>query len=545
MLLLQRQAYNKSLRLVHDSLQPTLALNRYARKYQQSVRHFQSIATKNDLLDQIATTNIVYHGDYHTLKQSQRSVLRVLREIVYRREIVLCLEMFMAHHQNHIDAWMNGKISEHQFLKRIEYSRTWGFPWENYKPILEFCKEHMIQVAGINSPQEPASRNPLSVRDDNAAKVISLLVIRNPGNLIYVVDGDYHVAPVHLPRAVDRLLNQLDVSVRKTILYQNVETLYWQLAAQHKEETDILRISDDSFCIINATPLNKLQSFLNWLEYTDDAYYPSHGVWSDATDTPVVNSVPDLVITMCSLLKIELPSDALERLTIYYASDLNFMDLLREHPHPASFMVRIRAKIANNEGFLLSLENTTPATHIIYLPNSSINMAAEEASHFVNEILRGPLAVRLSNFDLFYRSVVTECLGFFGSKLINEKRKVQAPSALRSFIRGCKGKKISHDEHKRLYIARCILGHYSLGGRTAGPDTYKKKFHTIYHPGKPVFWIVSTQIGYILGDRLFQCVKRGKISVREARDLFFQPLGAPTEAFKSYRSLMERIHAVG
>ena len=52
--------------------------------------------------------------------------------------------------------------------------------------------------------------------------------IRNPGKLIYVVDGDLHVAPNHLPGDVEHLLKQLDEVGKIFIVFQNAENLYWK-----------------------------------------------------------------------------------------------------------------------------------------------------------------------------------------------------------------------------------------------------------------------------------------------------------------------------
>ena len=111
----------------------------------------------------------------------------------------------------------------------------------------------------------------------------------------------------------------------------------------------------------------------------------------------------------------------------------------------------------------------------------NINMAAEEAAHFVNAILRGPLNKRLSGFDQFYRNAVTECLGFLGSKFINEKRKSHSENSLRILLG-----QIKRGEHKDIepaipMVARYLLQHFYLQRKNANAQEFKDKFfRTLY-----------------------------------------------------------------
>ena len=43
-------------------------------------------------------------------------------------------------------------------------------------------------------------------RDQYSAQIIAKALIRNPGKMIYVVDGDFHITPNHLPKNVADLM---------------------------------------------------------------------------------------------------------------------------------------------------------------------------------------------------------------------------------------------------------------------------------------------------------------------------------------------------
>jgi hypothetical protein len=181
---------------------------------------------------------------------------------------------------------------------------------------------------------------------------------------------------------------------------------------------------------------------------------------------------------------------------------------------------------------------------MIYLANSSINMATEEACHFLNAVLRGPLKRPISPFDDFYRNVITECLGFFGSKFLNEKRKAQSENSLRSFLGKVKRGDVKKTDQESVQVATYILQHFYLQRKTTDPKEYVKKFHTQYKSRSAITRIFSTQLGYMLGNRLYYAVKREKFSIGRIRELFCDPFDEPMKAFECTLEISERVKKV-
>jgi len=540
LLKIQRASYRKNLKRIEETLTPDASVDRYSGEYHRYLRRYRAISSKAELLKRILTSDIVFHGDYHTLNQSQRAALRILREIVGKRDIILCLEMFHAEDQRFLDQYMQKDITRRELLKKIKYRKKWGYNWENWKPVIDLCRKNGIPIIGINS-EHPNRRNSLKLRDVFSSKIIGKLVIQHPDTLIYVVDGDYHISPNHLPYQVEKRLKEFDVAVKRTIIYQNAANLYWQLADQNREETNVLLISPDSFCIMNTTPANKLQSYINWLEYSIDAYYPVQSDWEEVPEETDSTSIPSIVKTICSVLELPYPEDAVERLEIFYGSNLDFMGIVSRSSQLAPMLPSIRQKIKNEEAFLLEYEKNRENAYLIYLPNSSLNMAAEEAAHFLNAALRGRQKGRIKPFDAFYVTVITEALGFFGSKLINEKRKVQTRNRMGQYIGSFKKKAPSKEERRKIHLCRLLLKHRYLENVSHHPADYKAKFKEIFRARTRLHREFATRLGYMLGDKLYYGVKKRKFSLREIIDLFSKSFTAPNEAFVTYCSLSARV----
>ena len=87
----------------------------------------------------IVDADIILYGDFHTLKQSQKGFVRLLQELAVfnpSRPRLIAMEAFQANHQEVLDLLQQQKITEQDFLCRIDYEKTWGFPWRNYQRIV-------------------------------------------------------------------------------------------------------------------------------------------------------------------------------------------------------------------------------------------------------------------------------------------------------------------------------------------------------------------------------------------------------------------------
>ncbi len=543
LLRIQRENYEKNQKQVKRSLGSNPFVAKYGREYHRYLKSYQSISSKADLLRRVLACDVAYHGDYHTLRHSQRAILAMLQELAGKRDIVLCLEMFHGRDQKWVDQFMAGELDEKAFLKKIGYARKWAYNWNPWRHILDFCREQKIPVLGINLEVEDPEKS-LVERDIFSAQIIGQALIRHRGALVYVVDGDYHISPNHLPREVENRLISLGVTPQRTIIYQNAENLYWKLANEHREEADVLQIGPDSFCLMNTVPATKLQSYLDWLEYAEEGYFPVRGNWAELSGENYFSQLQSIIQNLDSLFQFKFPMESLERLTVYSSRNLDFTEVIQNTPELRGHLRRIKDKIRRGEGFLLEYREGEMDSFLVYLPNSSINQAAEEATHFMNVVLRGPLEKMPQGHDYFYSNVLTEALGFFGSKMINEKRKAPTESSLRLFLGKVKQGVDTPNQAETVKISRLILQHLHLEKRSSHEMDFRKKFAEVYPDRSTLPQIFSTQLGYMLGNRLYYAVKKGLIPLRDIRSLFYERFETSGHAFAAYIRFVERLKSI-
>ncbi len=119
----------------------------------------------NEMIALLENVNVVFVGEQHTDPKAHFVELELLKKLYAKKrgKIILSLEMFERDVQSILNQYLEGKISEEEFLKN---SRPWKNYPTDYKPMIEFAKEKGIKVIASNVPRRYAAmvaRNGLAV----------------------------------------------------------------------------------------------------------------------------------------------------------------------------------------------------------------------------------------------------------------------------------------------------------------------------------------------------------------------------------------------
>lgn len=521
---LQKRLYRRNTAVIASSVtvhEPRFAA--YERRYRRAVSRYARAVAHEAMLAAIAKSDIVYVGDYHTCAQSQRSFLRVLKAAVKssRRPRVIGLELLHRRQQPLVDAYLAGRLSDEQFLEKVGLRRHWVFDlWENFRPIFDFARYHKIPIIGIDAAGRDAT---LAQRDAATGKLLAHVAAAHPKHQLFVLIGDLHLAPQHLPHETQRALRAAQSVRRDLVLYQNSEAIYWQLAREGREHrVDVVQVGERSFCRMHTPPIVCQQSYLNWLEHEEGAI--------DFADAK--HQFGALVEQIAAYLKIPLSADA-DNVTVYTCGDLSFLTVLKRR---RSFSTRelklIREHVLASESYIL------PNERIVYLANLSLNHAAEEASHYLKFLCSGPEFSR-PLVDAFYANVLHEALGFFGSKLVNHKRKCWHDADFRALLTYFRRHGVAADrtlEHATAQLVATYRRHEQRGA----PLAFKK----IFQQPPALFFAVTHALGYMLGDRMFYGVMSRALRRTQLRTLFTDRWSFDGQTFALYQELQQKLAAV-
>ncbi|MEN6445734.1 MAG: ChaN family lipoprotein [Candidatus Cloacimonas sp.] len=108
-----------------------------------------------ELAKKLQKYDIIFFGEYHdneTLHYLEKELLPLLET---KKELIISMEMFERDVQSDLDAYVEGWLSEEEFLQK---SRPWNNYLTDYRPIIEYAKAKKLSVIAANIPRPIAGK---------------------------------------------------------------------------------------------------------------------------------------------------------------------------------------------------------------------------------------------------------------------------------------------------------------------------------------------------------------------------------------------------
>ncbi len=483
------------------------AFKAYEARYRRFTQRVRRVTTLEAVSQQVQDSDLVFVGDYHTLRFAQRSFLALLEQAVSAgRRVVLAMEFVEGRHQATLDAFMRGTLGAKRFLETIGHPYSGAFDiWPHFEPIFSFARSQQLEVIGID--KRASGSKSLLTRDRYAAKLIARHAKAADRPLVMVLVGQYHVAPPHLPAEVARALGS--ERRKRLVILQNPEGAWWKLArAGTIDSVQAIELGEGVVGLFNASPVVSQRTFLDYCE-------------AEAGDAPIedgglATTVKTLVKEIGRLARVKTSTDGLEVLT---PLDLDALERLERRGNLS------RKELAHLGRHVVSGQSAfIPSANAVWLSGFSLNHAAEEAAHVVRHCAIGAAMHReRPRFDAFWARCVEEAIGFFGSKLVNPRR--TCPSLedwKRHFLHG---KKDRRSTAAFVLVLSSLADARSRDARRLIPSTLDQ-FHTVSHA-----------LGYLLGDELFEAHRAGTLKAAALEALFRDPVESGPEAYERWKRL--------
>ena len=409
---------------------------KYLREFNQAFRRYDGLLDADQLQCALHSADVVLIGDYHALPAAQRHAgsLMEQRALAGDRPVVLGVETIYARDQHILDEWWRREIDENELRQRIRFDLDWGYDWTPFYDLLVTARDHGEALYGLDCMPRDDLRK-IGARDRHAAAKIAETRLRHPDAVIFVLFGESHLAPGHLPREVHRFLPGAKIL---TVL-QNIDALYWRAAGERTDKVEAVRVNDDVLCVFNATPLEKYESYRLFLDQ-----------WSRSDDGPdFAPTIYNLIDSLARFLEIN-------RYSPHNGTQPKFLvDMLPEvYGGPSVALLRrllSRKGIAEAErdAMLACVEERgsayLPKVNAFYFREFQMLHAAEDATRFLHQACQG-LPQRLNGnsdersavrendprnnaIDNFYALLIEHAVAYFGSRVLYPSRPVPEDSS--------------------------------------------------------------------------------------------------------------------
>ena len=394
-----RELYEKAVAKVSSLLGPEAKdLSRYRLRFEKTFdkKGWQS-SHRNELLEKIESSDVVFFADFHALAQSQRGHLRILKMLRKKRRRILFIEFIEQKYQKTLEQYLANKITEKVFLEKVKWHKNWTFPWVNYRPLLDWARQEKIEVFAVNKYIRERSSQTLQKRDIFAAKQIASIMKKNPKSQALVIFGELHLAEQHLPAFVSQNI-QIPMN-DMALVFQNSEKLYFQMQKSGKEiQTEVLRRDENYFCVLNVEPWVKWQTYLHFLEST--LIQDEEGEDVDPTELVV-----KYLKILAALLKLKVKVD---HFSIYLPQDSGLKKILMQKT--------LKELMKEGESFF------NPENQVGVLSKTHENYCATMAMAILHWQYAKTQKLSIQAKD-FHVLIWNSAIEYFGSKLLNPKRK--------------------------------------------------------------------------------------------------------------------------
>jgi Haem-binding uptake, Tiki superfamily, ChaN len=396
---------------------------KYLREFNQAFQRYESLLDREQMQQTLHAADVILIGDYHALPAAQRFAASLLeqRALSGDRPVVLGVETIFARDQHILEEWWRREIEEAELRQRIRFDLDWGYDWPPFYELLLTARDHGEALYGLDCmPREDLRK--IGARDRHAALKLAEIRQRHPDAAIFVLFGESHLAPSHLPR---ELREQMPDAKILTVL-QNIDALYWRAAGERANNIEAVRVSDDVLCAFNSTPLEKYESYRLCLDQ-----------WSRCDDAPdFAPTIYNLVDSLASFLEIN-------RYSPHNGTQPKFLvDMLPEVCGGSSdaTLRRLFCRKGVDESVLARVEQCgsvyLPEVNAFYVSEFKMMHAAEDAARFLHHACQGLPQRRNGHSiqpgiestdirtaaDRFYARVMEHAIAFFGSRVLYPAR---------------------------------------------------------------------------------------------------------------------------
>jgi len=105
----------------------------------------------SDIIKTLSNTSVVLIGEDHENPEHHRMQLHTMTQLYAQQpNMALGFESFPRSTQKSLDQWVNGELSEDDFIKAVRWDEVWRFNKDYYLPMFHFARMNKIPMIALN-----------------------------------------------------------------------------------------------------------------------------------------------------------------------------------------------------------------------------------------------------------------------------------------------------------------------------------------------------------------------------------------------------------
>lgn len=109
----------------------------------------------SEFMDHVASFDVIFVGERHDSIEHHLIQVQILQALLARTRLsAIGMEFFQQDQQELLDRYTLEGLTEDEFLEKVDWKRTWGYPYHYYRPLLLAAKQKAIPVLALNAPRE-------------------------------------------------------------------------------------------------------------------------------------------------------------------------------------------------------------------------------------------------------------------------------------------------------------------------------------------------------------------------------------------------------
>jgi uncharacterized iron-regulated protein len=122
---------------------------------QTAVVDVTTLGDLGGLIDKLADKRVVFVGESHDRYEDHLNQWAIIYGLhVKEKDLAIGMEFFQQPFQQDLDAYVAGRITEAELLRRTDYFERWRFDYRLYRPLLRLARDHGIPIVALNLEKE-------------------------------------------------------------------------------------------------------------------------------------------------------------------------------------------------------------------------------------------------------------------------------------------------------------------------------------------------------------------------------------------------------